>query len=240
MDNYVSFTDVYNHLQKSEVDLSCKSLDDFEVIDPDDAKDYSCVLVDYVDETKLDIEPQNYIHNNVNSIVFNVDTFFVKIFESYKKSKEEVWDQLRVDLPRTPTFIDGIPVKSLDRFKQLVRLYTYTTSTIDKVEIDFGTFLAMVCNQSSFCFPFMLIHKIYSSVEKDYQVMCLAEDRKIDIKRINNALKVELTAVFAVVNMFKHKTVNKLKTVLLLELENNSKKFYDQLGIFNWEVYNRH
>lgn len=195
-----------------------------------------------------------YETNDKHIILFDAEVYFKKILQSYKYKRENIWYQFSLDFPRSTIFVNNINVKIKDQFLELLKglneIYMTIKINNQKVYIfDLLTLVIMLCNQSSYAFPYMYLNKIYSQYEDKFIICSLDEGRNIKITN-KDVILFEINAIFGIKNINTNKILSKIKTKLIITtnirtkskgnlLKNEyhliSEKFLNKYGFLIWK-----
>lgn len=204
MDDFVSFSDVYTHFIFNSFDSTIYT--------------DTNININRLNEDSLHIDRKDYKDDNTsNTVDIDVDTYLKNIFISYNNCIDDVWNQFRLDLPRTPIRLFDLEdnIKTVDEFKQLTDCWKDKQIIVNDVLIDLQSFFSMMCNQSSFCFPFLIVHRLYSKPEKNRYVCATADKRQVHIKSKES---IQLTSMYNVVNVDTLEVLKSVHTVLTVNI----------------------
>lgn len=167
-------------------------------------------------------------------IFFNTESFISKILISYKNNTKNVLEQFNKDLPRGEVYLNNKRLydydESLELFKKY-NLYKYDNIALDSL-------LIMLCCQSSFAFPYLLMLKLYNDYEKNYYVV--SNKTKVCIFDKGNNITVQLYGIFNLKSVIDDKILKKITTVTQIDVYLNNKNVnLIKFSLTSWNLINQ-
>jgi hypothetical protein len=215
----INFSDIFNTLGANLIADPYSRVIIEDDIDINNDISNSYCMVDYIEEDKLNTYNNTNIHsfNNLN-VVFNVNIYIEEILKSYNYNNDKIWDQFVLDLPRTNVYVNKDQIISVEQFKQLLNVYLHNEYQL--------TNLALICNQSSYAFPYIYLYNLHKNIidnpDNPCILTCLNSSRNI-VFNMNNPTnkKVTLEADFAIKVLENQSVFKKINILLTLYLNNN-------------------
>ena len=226
MDN---FEDIYNKLYNElnnniiEKDLN-KIIEEYQVVDIDDVDniylDSDYVIINYVEEDKLDDHIETLGYNIVRDsiLAFNTQIYLKEILKSYHYKAEEIWYQFDLDCSRCKLYLDDDVITNSSDLKLKLDQFKNNIITIDNTNFNILTIIAMLCNQSSYAFPYVLCHKILSDIKKNIFISNLSSNRYVKIKIKESSIDISIEADFGLRDIEKNKVISKINIILLISM----------------------
>lgn len=216
----MDFIDIYTTLYKDIQNDIKKELDK--------NKD-NVFIINHVEEDKLN----EYINKKKKFdklISFNFDKFINENLKSYDYNNPQIWEQLKVDLPRTNIFINGRKINSIKEFDKRLKKLSHIVHKSKSIP----TLLAMICCQSSYAFPYILLSGIYCD-KPDLLLTSESKNRNININ-YENGLQISLEANFSIKDTAKDKIVNSVYMIMRIDADNKIDNFFSEAGLLQWHV----
>ena len=191
-------------------------------------KNDNIIIINHIEEYKLD----EYLCDDSkcdNLISFDFDIFIEENLKSYEYDNSKIWEQLQVDLPRTNIYVEGKLMKSIEQFMDS---FDKITNIIYKSK-NIPTILAMICCQSSYAFPYILLSGLYCK-SPDLLLASDSKNRDINIS-FEDGLKISLEANFSITNFVKDEKVSNVHMLMII---NTDKKLsFLKAGLLQWNIY---
>lgn len=208
-----------------------------------------CILDIIDDEEEIDeyIELNEYLKEQKhNLILFNNLSYFMKILQSYKYDKDTIIQQFKLDLPRNEIWIDSNIVSDFELFQEKI-------SQTEKINLKFNNnkklqlnhLIMMICNQSTYAFPYYLMHKLYSSTQDSLAVTDLSENRFVKILNKSESISFQIGIDFGIKFINENKLINKIHIDLFIDTdifkmnecqEFDFNNFIVKYGIIRWFI----
>ena len=165
-----SFEDIYYRLSNINEDINNK---EYEII-----KLYN---------NNINNLHQTILKHNKDIIMFNMNEYLHDILNSYNYDIYKINQQFDIDFNRSNIFINDIKIND----KNLIDIHF---NNLEKYKL-FDNFnmlliIKMLCNQSSFGFPFILLNKIYNYYNDDYIISDGKTNRYIKFNTIDKLLTI--------------------------------------------------
>jgi len=241
------FVDVYLKLEsqlRKEITNSYKT-DNYEVLSYDDIDEnyeYEMIecfgedILNSFNESKIDY----YRNSNKEQIVtFDIQTYFKNILLSYKYKRRNIKRQFELDFPRNTIYVNDTKMEKKD-FKKYLRKYKgKIVSKYKSRDYTLDIILTMLCNQSSYGFPYFIMHQIYGDLDKSILVASLSTNRCIKFKIKNNdVLKISVCADFGLRNLSTNSNIKIIKTKVIIEinLNNGDLNMLNKYGFLKWQI----
>jgi hypothetical protein len=256
-----SFEDVYDRLHKKLKKTGAINdiVDDFEILDKDDQledilDEYEYTIINYIKEDNIDsyLDSIHYDIDNKNNVVaFDQEEYMREILKSYQYNVNKILDQFEVDFPRNRVYYNNRRYKNENYLKYEFAKFDGLIFEMDGHSFDFLIILELLCNQSSYAFPYLLMHKLYSDESDSLMVAGLHSGRKIKINTDNGILSISMKAEFGLKKLPSGRIMSKLRinqvigTNLVVNKEGNfslkdrSKNIFTDYGMLYWSKYNR-
>lgn len=123
-----------------------------------------------------------------NLIIFNTKLFIEYILETYK-NREQIWYQLSLDVDRCNVYINDKNVRNVESFKNVCTV----NEDLYINDYSFKDIIALLCNQSSYVFAYILLHVKYCDIDKNVVLINSAKSRNI---RITTCSRITLNYEF--------------------------------------------
>lgn len=193
----------------------------------------SFLIVDHIEEDKMEqfIKCKKYNHKENSVLSFNVPIYLQENLKSYNYDSYNVWDQFEKDCPRTSIYVNDQLIHNEDMLRHaLVKIQPYIIYTNGKM-YNMVTIIAMICNQSSYAFPYIFLNQVQHNVNSDIVAVDCSDNRSIRINVNDNNLKIWIDTD---VN-FRSMTTNELtmKTHITLLIESLNIKTDELENMFN-------
>ncbi|ARF09427.1 hypothetical protein Indivirus_1_50 [Indivirus ILV1] len=218
-----SFEDIYNKLYPSishDIDYITSSLnnyDNYEIIESNDTNDD----VDYI----------NNISNKL--IMFDIHQYLEKIEKSLNNDSKRI-EQFKLDFKRSELYLNGKYTRGEDYFLSYIKKnINYLTNFKNMKMYDI---ILLLCNQSSFVFPFVLMNNIYSNPTKGIYVT--SNNIQYFINHNKESLTIELIGIFNIKNINIDKIIGSVQIATKFDIEfDRFKKSYKfpKLGMIYWD-----
>lgn len=250
-----NFDDVYDRLHKrlKKTGSINDIIDDFEVLDRD-SLDSDYAIINYIKEDNIDAYLDNIeydIDNKNNVVAFDQETFMREILKSYKYDVTRIMDQYDLDFPRDRIYFNNKRYKNDNHLKYKFKVFDGLRYDIDNYNFDFLIILQLLCNQSSYAFPYSLMHKLYSNEKKSLMVAGLHSGRKIKINTDNGILSISMKADFGIKQLPRGRTISRLRinqmigTNLVINesgtfsVKEGCKSIFTNYGMLYWSKHDR-
>jgi len=244
MDEF-NFVNIFNKLNQeimNDINTGSPDSDDsFVIIQQEDIDraeytEFVCINENSIDKN---IEESTLTEEtNNNSVIFEMEPYFEKIFTSYKYDVQSIWEQTKIDLPRTLVVCNKIPVTEVDHLVASFPQYkdipvTYKGNTFTLLDI-----IALLCNQSSYAFPYFFFHKLKGDFTKNKMISNLPSNRKVSFKIKDGKLVISMRADFGIMNFETNQLEAKISMKLSIDEKsvNNVKleDLFSRYGILEW------
>ena len=196
-------------------------------------------MVEYVEEDKMVLKKydiDNNVNNNfINTVIFNINIYIDEILKSYKYNPKNIWDQFNVDMPRVNIYINNEKITSKDYFCKLLNDYKNRYICKNCIKFDQLAILAMICNQSSYAFPYIYLYGLLN--DELNNLCCLNTNRNIRFNLKSTYKYITLEADFAIKQIDNSDFIlkNTIKMKLTINI-NNNENLFDNYGLFEWSI----
>lgn len=242
--NNIQFSDVYNKYYADIRNLDSVSFDtliqDYTIIDINDhscldtIKDLDYVSIDHINESHLDGYNGQTCDSN---IFFNTTTYLTKILDSYSYNTECILKQFNLDFPRSNIYFNDVHMNNIDTFKHhlaFLKIYSYNV-------FDLFILILMLCNQSSYAFPYMFLHKQFGNIDYNEHnnpssliiITSLSSSRSINIHHCHDMILMSLDADFSIKDIINDTNINTIHINIQLEI-NLQRNHFSKYGILSW------
>jgi hypothetical protein len=195
--NGVDIIDIYDKLY-DEILFYVKNKNDFKVINFEDIniKENYLIdefhIIDHIEEDNMDnfIQCKKYNHKENSVISFNVPIYLKENLKSYEYDYFNIWDQFEKDCPRSTIYINDILIHNEIQLRNELYGMRKHLVTVNNNMYNIITIIAMLCNQSSYAFPYLFLNKVQAASNSNIIAMNCSDNRSIKIKINNNNLKI--------------------------------------------------
>ncbi len=180
------------------------------------------VMVDYVEEDKIDefLKYKNYNHREDSLISFNVPIFMNNNLQSYKNDSFNIWNQFDLDCPRSPIYVNNKKINSDTELRiELKNFQKYFVKSECNM-FNLVTIIAMLCNQSSYAFPYIFFNKVENNTNSNVVATNCTDNRSINIETHDNGIKIWIKTDVLFRNVKKNIIDAKANIKLLIEAPN--------------------
>lgn len=133
---------------------------------------------------------------NDKVMTFLTEKYLENILDSYKNDVNNIFYQLKIDFPRTCIYVNNKRFFDYDEFRKKISQYDkHKVSRIRNHKL--STLLMMLCNQSSFAYPYELIYKLYS----DSSHHVVSDGTIITFELGNKSISVQLHMKLNIINI---------------------------------------
>jgi len=262
MNEDIDFSDIYFKLYDNltNVKIDENILNDFVIVKNKDVenkngenKDVDSELknsdkIKYINEQRLEYYVKKYkLGYNLdkddltNKLLFNLKVYLFKIVESYDRSKRKIYEQYKLDFPRGQIFYNNMEIKKPKELLNKLEKYRKNKIKTNKKYFSVSTLVIMLCNQSSYAFPYTLMHHIYSNYEKSIFIQSMPTNRYVKIKEEsekekeketeeNKFLSLELSVDFGIKNLDDDNIVSMINVLVKFKLNSDR-------GILEWKLF---
>lgn len=241
MDKYEDvFSRLYQDISKDLVNKNLdRIIDDFEVVELEDVNsvyysDY--VIVDYVEEDKLDEKVDKLGFNLMRDgvLAFNTEIYLEQILSSYHSPKE-ICEQFCLDCPRCEILLEGETIKSLIELQRGLTKFSEYELSLRGRTYDLPLILTMLCNQSSYAFPYVLTHKLLADIEKNIFVASLSTNRFVKIRSYERKIDIDISADFGLKNLYQKNLLSTVSIRLKLSVNLDANNLFSKNSLFVWD-----
>jgi hypothetical protein len=245
MNNNDLFVDIYNHL--CDKLASDKFIHTFNT--PIEVVKHTNKECDYLELSCID---ENNLSTSLCSkyktvkdyvVLFDATNYLENILKSYKYNTEEIWSQFDKDLPRTDVYINKTRINTRSEFTEHLNKIKHIEHKFNNYKFNLLTLCALLCNQSSYALPYILMSKVHASTH-DMMISNIPDDRNIKIT-LDDSLKFKFEASFGVKCIPSGELVNIIKINLELGLcvsrdragdyiLRNSESAINRYGVITW------
>jgi hypothetical protein len=223
-------------------------------IDSDLIKNYLITELtdfDHINEDEMDEIIKNRNYNKLCDMELTFDTmpYIINNLKSYKYDTEIIWDQFDKDCPRSTVFINNKIVKTRNVMKEklqcLDNISVFCNDVETKTDMEFKliTLVAMICNQSSYAFPYAFMTKIQRRDDDNMFIANCSTNRTIKIETDGKKLQIFINTDVRIrdtgyrqdkIDKYCHITLS-LETTLLKSGKLNS--IFSDIGMFFIDFY---
>ena len=157
------------------------------------------------------IEEENcFLQKNLSNsfFLFNTEKYIKKILDSFKTAVT-IYDQYLLDFYRNNIYLNK---KKLTDTKEIgnLKFLTRYTFAISNYRLNGLELIYAICNQSSFAFPYIICHKMFSNYSQNIMVSNLDSNRYTKIFYTDNSISFSLGLDLAVMDFSNSSLVKKL------------------------------
>jgi hypothetical protein len=203
----------------------------YEIIDPSEIPQVSGEEIPVYTDKELDKVSKNC---DESIVMFDMKTYLENIWASYKKNKDKIMHQFKLDFPRHSIYVNSSLVSDIDIFYKQLQSFNLKRC-MDLMIEDLQLLTIMLCNQSSFELPFHLLNKIYT--EESKQIFLTYKRGHDNIVRINSYLdyiSFEFETRLRVIDVADGKELYCVPIKLFFDIPDTVDKI--QTGICNWKM----
>jgi hypothetical protein len=191
--NNADFVDVYNRVYDEILGyINNKTVDidgiEFNIVNFDEdidlIEDY--ILVGCLEEDKIDdyLKYRHFNYREDSVILFNIPIYLRENLKSYRFDPSEIWEQFEKDCPRSTIYVNDKQIFSrTDLIENLSMVQPYTVRFKQYV-LNLMTIIAMLCNQSSYAFPYIFLSKVQNMFDSNVIASNCTDNREIKIETI--------------------------------------------------------
>lgn len=243
------FIDIYNYL--CDKLISTKFIHtfntDYEIIKHDKNETCDFLELSYIDENNLSLSKcVKYKTIRDYVVLFDATTYLQNILKSYSYNKHNIWDQFDKDLPRTDIYINTIKIQDKNIFIDTLGKLKTIEYKFDGYVLDILTLCAVLCNQSSYALPYILMNKVHAENMQNIMISNIPEDRSINID-FGDSVKFKFDATFGI----KHIASSEIKDIIKINLElnlcvsrdragdyilRNTESVINRYGVITWSI----
>jgi hypothetical protein len=174
------------------------------------------------------------------TIIFNAWNYIDDILKSYKYDSKKIWSQFLVDFPRTEIYIEEVKIKNHEElfnplFTKKDRASQQTILNMKKYKVK--DIITVLCNQSTFGFPFTFMHNLFSDLENKKMLSC-DNTHYVKFQYDADYLTFSAHATFVVNNMLTGEHLSKIENTLTLEINLNRESLFEEFGLLVWKNVN--
>jgi hypothetical protein len=204
--------------------------------------------ITYIDETDMKYNKlsKHYV-NKLNSITFNNITYLDEIIKSYS-SISSIYNQFGLDCNRTHIEVNNNIITNIEEFTEHV-------GWLDKYKINFGKirdlfeYILLMTLQSSYAFPYVLLHNIYCTDDNNLILSSTSSNRNIYITTNTEYINILIECDLEIKNYITGKTIKKINVTIYLKLKdklinfnikntNSIHNIIDNKGLLVWKILN--
>jgi len=201
-----------------------------------------------------DISESGLLNDNItintdnNMIMFKISLYLQKIMESYQYMHKNIIQQYFVDAPRTELYYNYDQVTDINEYiNKLLKFRSYDT-TINNNKYPLVDIIIMLCNQSSYAFPFLLMNKIYNNGTQyvfsgPTKINIVDEENTntngvITKNKTNKHLEILMNVNFHIKDISNNTNVNSISVDIILntKLNKNNVEIFNKFGMINWSL----
>lgn len=201
MDDEILFSDIYTRLYD-------KLLNDI-LTEPDKKEETHLHKIEFFNMPK-------HTDLSSSSILIETDSYLMDILESYQFEEKRILNQFNLDLPRCTVLVDSEHITSYEQFSSLLKWTKNIMFEFNKWKSNLFTVLLLLCNQSSYCFPYVFLHNNFADIDKKIMIASMSEDRYIKINT-HPMLTVSIEGKFGVMDLNEFIRLSEKSIVLLIE-----------------------
>jgi hypothetical protein len=170
---------------------------------------------------------------------FDMDGYIENIKKSYSCREDKIYYQFNLDYPRQNTMLNGYKYDKDSFIKNLDKLLINVNP--DKIfDMTWRSFIILLCCQSSFSLPFLILQKKYISNSTNKILVSGGQGSiNINININNEKVIIELNSICNLKEMEYGIKTEKIKSSVTIELnKNRENELYDPLiCVFSWKIY---
>ena len=171
------------------------------------------------------------------TMLFDIKDYLLPIWDSYDKNPLKVWKQFCRDFPRMDFVFDGETITDPHHFfKKIAKCRFKENIIFDNVMTNL--LMIMLCNQSSFGFPYELLTEIYGDEDNDQYVIYRHDRNTVKFTTITSGVQYTLNTTFHISNTVSQQTLYRINVSLSLNIQTNQKQLGKQMGIIFWKLTN--
>ena len=214
--------------------------DDFDLIE-----DY--VIVDCLEEDKIDeyLKNRHFKYKEDSVVLFSIPIYIRENLKSYNYDPSNIWEQFEKDCPRSTIYINDNQILSKQDLTDNLPTMRHTTVKVEYFVFNLVTVVAMLCNQSSYAFPYIFLNKLQSNRDSNVIASNCSDNRIIKIETIMNddqiRLKFLIKTDVIMRNIRNYQIDTKANITLILETNyiktNNLDQLFKKHGMFFINFY---
>jgi hypothetical protein len=213
-----------------------------------EVNNYKCnrIRKNYISENNMDTQipliANKLLHDKL--LFFSTYEYIINIIKFYP-NKNRIIRQFKLDCPRTNIRVNGKKINDYDQINKKLSFLKNIKLYNCKYISNLYWILIIICNQSSFCFPYMIINNLYGDEVNNNYPFSLSSKRDVDIDINSNKKSLTLECDFVIKNTTRNEDLFNLNTVLYFKLSfdkdiNKRKSITDIIseeGLFIWKIF---
>lgn len=180
--------------------------------------------ITYIEETNINTNLDNLKKSisSTNCITFNNLIYLEEIFKSYRNN-DKIQEQFNLDCNRTNIEVNNIKINNITEFEENIGWLKHISISNDMVK-NIYEYMMMLTLQSSYCFPYMVLHKLYCENVKNYVVSNLPTNRNIYINTATDYLQIIIECDLEIKDYYNNNTINKINSTLYIKFKYDMNK----------------
>jgi len=168
-------------------------------------------------------------------VIFDTNEYISKILLSYNYSLSKIYDQMKHDFSRMEICLNGRKIKSMSFLINRLKRYNGYEYIGDGFTFKLHDILIMLCNQSSYAFPFVVMNTIYSDDKKKF---VFSNKTRINIieQLSSNIIKVDMDCSFDIKNISSNKKLNTIDSHMELTACLRVKNVFQKYASLIWNL----
>ncbi len=196
-------------------------------------------IIDYLDDYTVNsysVKPAQYVGSG--KLFFNTEIYMFEIFKSYSFKCSRILRQFTLDLPRSHIMLNNKNIRSVGSFKNILKQYQKSSIKINRYNISIPHVLTMLCNQSSYALPYMVLQKIYQDEKNDIFVLNSYRRRVINLVVNKDNINYNIDAEFVIKNVKEDSILNTIRIKIFITFNRCNKSVYtfEEHSMFEWEL----
>ena len=187
-----------------------------------------------INEDDLENLDTDQFGNSNNTVLFDTGKYFKDILKSYNFDRNKIWEQFLLDFPRTSVIVQN---KNIENYQQIFEPVLEKISKIYRIGgrwFLLKDVLSLLCNQSSYAFPYVFLIKLYA--DDNHMLSSQESNRFISYTLENDSIQIKLSASFAVKNVRDGNTKFTIESEIVLDTNLNKSDIFQSCGIFSWNI----
>jgi hypothetical protein len=170
-------------------------------------------------------------------ILFSSDLVIQEMLDSYSGNGKSnainnIMEQAKVDFPRMDVHYGSIYYKHLNAFQTVINKFQYKRH---KLLPSIYHLLMMLITQSSFYYPFKLVHDVYTLPDSNQYVMQESDRPYINIIEHKHAVEITFKKTFKYLDVDTNQVLKKFHTLMIMTIDHYGYKTSDA-GMLYWII----
>ncbi|ATZ80814.1 hypothetical protein BMW23_0768 [Bodo saltans virus] len=181
------------------------------------------------------------VDENIFLSYFDMIAYVADIRKSYP-SKSAMLLQFEKDYNRQTIILNNKKYDIINFCKEIkkkLKEFDYNDNQIDQFKMSFESLILLLCCQSTFSLPYMILLNTYK-IDNNINILscgCNNEDfSKIMINIDENEIKLDLSAILYIKDIDTNTNEQKITLSITCQLSKNIKKYEPQFCIFSWII----